>query len=126
MNLSQESKRYITRVLILLNNFLFRISDEKFWKNYFYNVELIRMKHALKAEEEAEEGIEIQGGGDDVLEPEETEEFKASKSKPKPAKTEEKKQENKSEEDVSTSTQDKSRENESENPDFEIKLNVTP
>jgi len=76
------------------------------------------MKHALKAEEEAEIGLEMPDE-DDVLQPEDKEDYKPTTQ---PKKAQKKPENNKTEEEENNSTQDKSRENETENPDFEIKL----
>jgi len=103
-----------------------KVSDERFWKNYFYNVELIKMKHAIKAEEEAEnhENGAVQDE-DDVLKPDENEDEVLIKHGDK-AKTS-KKSNKKKEEAVSVSTEETSgtNEGESNSPDFKIKIGET-
>jgi len=113
---------YDQRLGLLRNSIVpSKVSDERFWKNYFYNVELIKMKHAIKAEEEAENHENGVQDEDDILKPDENEDEVLIKhgAKGKTSKADKKKQEA-----VSVSTEETSGTNEGEttSPDFKIKI----
>jgi len=103
------------------------VSDEKFWKNYFYNVELIKMKHAINAEEEAASRENAEGGvvgdEDDILKPDENEDEVLLKHGANASHKYATKKEETATAATST-TEESSRANEGEagSPDFEIKI----
>jgi len=103
--------------------FFYRVSDEKFWKNYFYNVELIKMKHAINAEEEAARRENGEGyiDEDDILKPDENEDEVLLKQGANASHKGAKKKEEVATA-ASSTTDETSRTNE---PDFEIKIAET-
>ena len=49
MYIIQKTKKNRNFIFLLL---YFRISDDKFWQNYFYQIEIIKVRHDIKRENE--------------------------------------------------------------------------